>query len=433
MESWIAARLDRLAALEAARGWSRPITFTNWLTDDPLHHPDEPLETEDMVSVDAMHLHATTAWPGGFFASYHAYPYYPDFLSLQADLRAAADPYAAYLRDLRAHHAGQAVMITEFGVPSGLGDAHRGPLGRDQGNHSETAQGAMDAAMLRDIRTEGYAGGIVFEYIDEWFKRTWNTQDIAQPADRRALRRNVLTNEGQFGLVAAEPDRRPKVVLDGHAGEWRHNGSTLLLHRRGAVRELRATSDAGYVYLLVRRRGSAALRIGFDGNVELLLRARSARIRWASSADYLPAVFGVPPASTRWTPVRLILDRPLTVPTTGERRPAQLLDISRLRWGRSPAAGGKDDRVLADGRGSTIELRIPWAMLMFADPSSHRVFVPRGRGIVMRRVSGLRITVAPGGTARPYRWPGWNRVRWHERRKAGWSRVRRAFRAAAAG
>jgi hypothetical protein len=69
MESWLAARLDHLAALEAARGWSRPLTFTNWVTDDPLSHPDEPLPTEDLVSVDAMHLHATAAWPGGFFAS----------------------------------------------------------------------------------------------------------------------------------------------------------------------------------------------------------------------------------------------------------------------------------------------------------------------------------------------------------------------------
>jgi hypothetical protein len=85
MESWLAARLDDLASLEAARGWSRPVTFTNWLTDDPLSHPDEPLPTEDLVSVDAMHLRATPAWPGGFFASYHAYPYYPDFLGLQAD------------------------------------------------------------------------------------------------------------------------------------------------------------------------------------------------------------------------------------------------------------------------------------------------------------------------------------------------------------
>jgi hypothetical protein len=83
-----------------------------------------------MVSVDAMHMRATQKWPGGFFASYHAYPYYPDFLRLQPEYRSAEDPYAKYLADLRKHHRNQAVMITEFGVPTGIGVAHRGPLGR---------------------------------------------------------------------------------------------------------------------------------------------------------------------------------------------------------------------------------------------------------------------------------------------------------------
>ena len=61
MESWLAGRLDHLATLEAQRGWSRPVTFTNWLTTDPMRHPEEPMEKEDMVSVDAMHLRATSA------------------------------------------------------------------------------------------------------------------------------------------------------------------------------------------------------------------------------------------------------------------------------------------------------------------------------------------------------------------------------------
>ncbi len=83
MESWIASMLDHVATLDAQHGWSRPVTFTNWLTADPLEHPDEPLANEDLVAVDATQLKATAAWPGGFFASYHAYPYYPEFLRLQ--------------------------------------------------------------------------------------------------------------------------------------------------------------------------------------------------------------------------------------------------------------------------------------------------------------------------------------------------------------
>ena len=143
MESWIAQHLDSVAELEARRGWSRPITFTNWLTADPLRHPSEPSLQEDLVSVDAMHMRATGRWPGGFFASYHVYPYYPEFLRLEKGYQTyqrpdgKVDPYAGYLHALRAHHKGQAVMVTEFGQPSSIGIAHLGPLGRNQGGHSE--------------------------------------------------------------------------------------------------------------------------------------------------------------------------------------------------------------------------------------------------------------------------------------------------------
>ena len=72
--------------------------------------------------------------------------------------------------------------------------------------------------MLGVIRAGGFAGSVLFEYADEWFKRGWNTQDVALPVDRRQLWHNVLTNETQFGLVASEPGRRPLVTLDGRAG-----------------------------------------------------------------------------------------------------------------------------------------------------------------------------------------------------------------------
>jgi hypothetical protein len=124
-------------------------------------------------------------------------------------------------------------MITEFGVPSSLGVAHFGPLGRDQGNHSEQDSLRMDGDMLRNIKEEGYAGGIVFEWIDEWFKFTWNTVDLELPSDRRQLWRNDLTNEEFFGLVAADPGSKPAVVLDGKDDEWDSNGSEKIAESDG--------------------------------------------------------------------------------------------------------------------------------------------------------------------------------------------------------
>jgi hypothetical protein len=199
MESWLASMLDYTAERDAKRGWSRPLTFTNWPTLDPLKHPEEPLEQEDLVSVDATHIGATDKWPGGFFASYHAYPYYPDFMRFAKSYQdykrprdGKVDPYSGYLHALRKYHGDQAVAITEFGVPSSLGDAHNGPVGRSQGDHSEQEAMRIDADMLRDIKEEGFASGIVFAWIDEWFKFTWNTLDLELPRDRRQLWRNDL-------------------------------------------------------------------------------------------------------------------------------------------------------------------------------------------------------------------------------------------------
>ena len=223
-ERWIAARLDETATALAARGTSAPVALVNWPTADPLQHPDEPLESEDLAGVDANHVLPTAAWPGGSFASYHAYPYYPDFQrhepALQAHTRpdGEVDPFEAYLLALQAHHAsaGLPLMVTETGVPSSLGSAHVGTLGRDQGGHSEAEAMQVDADLLRQLRRIGLAGGLLFAWSDEWFKFTWNTIEHQRPADRRQLWHDPLTNEQHFGLVAQDatgPEQRPQELL----------------------------------------------------------------------------------------------------------------------------------------------------------------------------------------------------------------------------
>jgi hypothetical protein len=109
-EAWLAETLGRITGLEVEYARSMPLTFSDWPTTDPLRHPTEPLGTEDMAGIDANHLEASAAWPGGL--------------------------YAGYLVALRDHHAqaGLPTMILEFGIPSSLGSAHHGSLGSDQGS-----------------------------------------------------------------------------------------------------------------------------------------------------------------------------------------------------------------------------------------------------------------------------------------------------------
>jgi hypothetical protein len=104
------------------------------------------------------------------------------------------------------------------------------------------------------------------------------------------------------------------------------------------------------------------------------------------------------PGSGAWVRPKLMLNRPYTGRARA-KRPTETLDISALRWGTAdPKARAFDDRVTVAGGGKVVELRIPWAMLTLADPSSHKVRVPKADGSVdTLKVGRLGIDLAPAG------------------------------------
>ena len=410
-EIWLSDMLDHTAAEEAARGVTVPLTFTNWPTTDPLKHPEEPLAEEDLVGVDANHIAASPAWPGGFFASYHAYPYYPDFQRYEPGLQSVqyagrSDSYAGYLSALKVHHAGMPVMITEFGVPSSMGLAHSGPLGRDQGDHSEQEQMAIDAQLLRMIHDSGFSGAFVFEWADEWFKFTWNTVAYELPTERRALWVNPWTNEEHFGLLAMDPGVAPATTIDGRGSEWTTNGSQVIYEGAEGLREVRAVKDEGYLYLRLVLDDRAAWKkepvtIGIDiisgGNGGLpglpgkdptadyavvLGPGKTGEVYVAAFNDQFSLVWGkekgyVPfdpaaasPGSGVWYPDRLITNKPLVLPNSGQKLPLEFFDAGQMRYGTTdPTSHDFDCRATWAAR-DCIEVRLPYEAIGFSDPSS---------------------------------------------------------------
>jgi hypothetical protein len=460
-ERWLAARMEELATAEAGRGAAAPIAFVNWPTTDPLTHPDEPLGQEDLVGLDANHVRATGAWPAGTFASYHAYPYYPDFQRHEPGLRTVAyagraDPYAGYLTALRRHHRDLPVLITEFGVPSSLGSAHHGPLGRSQGDHSEQQAMRIDADLLRLIKAQGLAGGFVFGWADEWFKFTWNTIGHQDP-ERRQLWHDPLTNEQHFGLIAMDPAGQPGAVparLVTGDGGW-------------PARQVTATVDEAYLHLRIALGDSppSALTIGLDVLPELTgapapgtgdrradaaftvdVTARTGRAYLRDELDPMPFDYPVPasaraPAPTGWKAFQLIVNRRLTIPSTGEQLPLELQDAGVLRYGGwDPADPSADSRSLWRMDGPDLVVRVPWAMAGFADPSAHRVAVPKARpstatgpaaAELTTQVSpGVTVVVSAAGTDQTtgtVTWPAWQRPYYTERVKQGAEMVRDAL------
>lgn len=437
-ERWIAARMDELAGYEAGSGRCMPIALANWPTADPLRHPEEPLEREDILSVDANNVVPQSDWTAGTFASYHAYPYYPDFQLLQPSYQ-GDDPYRAYLLDLAGHHTNIPTMISEFGVPSSLGSAHRGSLGRDQGEHSERDAMKMNADMLRLFKDAGLAGGLVFQWSDEWFKFTWNTLPRQAPShsERRALWHDALTNEQWFGLLAQDPVRvGPRVVHEATAG----------------LRNVTLDHDAGWVYVTLTWDDAPTghVELGFDivpgaglplpiaggeavndalVTVDLAGESATAYIRGAIDPvllDGLPPESVPQPETNGWSLQRLTLNRPITTPT--QQIPADLLDVGRLvRGSWDPSAGTYDSLATwemgADtaSSGWLLRLRLPWGLLAMADPSSKLALVPEGNrptGVEIDQI-GVSVAAAGGITRFAIRWEAWNKAEATERLKAG--------------
>ncbi len=208
-EVWVTERLDRLIAHERAKyNTNRPVAFSSWATLDPLTHPSEPEGNfEDAASLNLNKVAITNA-PGGFFISYHAYPYYPNFISKDEKYKNVSDdmgpnPYLGYLRELKEHYT-YPLLVAEFGLPTSWGNARYSPTKMNHGGMTEEEQGKYTIRMYHNIYDTKYCGAIMFSWMDEWFKSTWITHPLTSA--RRNLWHNISSPENNYGLIHFVPN-----------------------------------------------------------------------------------------------------------------------------------------------------------------------------------------------------------------------------------
>jgi tetratricopeptide (TPR) repeat protein len=449
LETWLAEQCDYLASFEMDRyNAQRPIAYTNWPTLDPLTHPTETGKVQeielltargekivekskeydnDVVGLDAVKMRGTTAFPAGVFASYHAYPYYPEFLVVDPGYSKARSPegpsnYFGYLRELIAHHGDMPVVISEYGVPSSRGNAHFQPQGWNHGGLSEQEQALADARLTRDIYASGAAGAGLFALIDEWFKKNWIVIDFEYPLERKRLWLNALDAEENYGVIAMRAGRKESsITIDGDTADWR--GRPVLYEARNSqpkisaamrLKSLRVAQDEAYVYLRLDvgridwahahyqigidtyRRDLGDKRLpntgsqvptGLEFVVDLAGPAASQVLVDHPYNPYRPVqIPGSKPNATQY-----VYNRPFrTVANDAGQWDSLVVVTNRRRIGRDgrifPPIGYDRNRLLysrqadnsladwfADTTTGVIEIRLPWAMLQVTDPSSRSV------------------------------------------------------------
>ena len=468
MDWWMAEQCDYLLGYEVDHyNALRPIAYTNWPTLDPLYHvtesngdeerawrikagrpvPAEPHEYEnDAIGLDAMLVRATGRNPAGWFASYHAYPYYPDFLLNDpvydtAQSSEGRSNYFGYLRELKRHHAGVPLVISEYGVPSSRGMAHQQPQGWNHGGHDETDMARIDARLTREIREAGAAGAILFAWIDEWFKKNWIVIDYEIPLENTRQWHNMMDAEQNYGLLAMSAgDEATTPLPGGDPARWQalkqigfDSAAT-----RGAPASLRVGSDESYLYLAVELGGmrglafpwdSLGVRIGLDTWKPELGQTRlpGARVSGDIGFEFLAefhspqdAQLLITPDYNPFSPADVIKDgddfahfarRPVSITRRNDGRFDSLFIITnRARFARDgrfmPASGYNRGRLrfgrfaestLADWfyepEAGMLELRLPWGLLNVTDPSTATIILDatEDAGINTVHAQGFRI------------------------------------------
>lgn len=402
-EVFLAQTGDTLISYET-EGYSAqtPVAFLNWPTTDSLTHTGEPFPEEDAVSVDTEHITSAKQYYAGLFAAVDVYPYYPEFINYQPeyvefiDFKEQSNPYRAYLRDLKKQYS-VPVLIAEFGVPSSRGVAHESAMGYDQGGLTEQQQGEYTAAMAQDIARESFAGSMVFQWQDEWFKQTWNTVSYApEDADKRTP--NVQSAEQDYGIVSYAPGQKESVSYpDGELSEW--EGEPPVFKNDDA--SVYAKADEGYLYLMVQLSVTASpddshlylpITLGGNGSIfageqglifsdpaDFLLELNGkneTRLLADSYNDLFYYMYSVEKNLFERTPeiekknsgvynqIRQFLSNEIVLPLSGKTYEPKAYESGLLKYGNANPESGSYDS-LADfcyGENS-IELRIPWYLL----------------------------------------------------------------------
>lgn len=530
-EVWFARMSDELVEYEIERyGTMRPVTLINWPPLDPMHHVTEatheeerrirarrgepvpepvtgPMDDTDVVALDIRAMRATAEYPAGLFSSFHVYTHWPDFLFHEAEYprihdHLGSNRYYGYLLDLKAHHEGIPLLIAEYGVATSWGIAHAHPDGWHNGGFSERAQARQLVRMTRNILDAGCAGGLVFAWIDEWWKSVsdYVTKPF-QPPERRPFWLNKMDPEQHFGILGyRSPGPIPE--LRGDRGDWEEAQLLAESTSSSPLRRLWAFSDETYLYLRldlenrpeasafdwnattywiglntlpysagVRRLSRSGVGIDVDSGVNFLIELtdpETARIlvahgynpnRWVEN-DWVPGgkrIWRKPDLQVEldeagaFEEIMIEANRP-RYGRDGSVFPPIFLSRSELPEGIADPTDPEYSS-LAAWRASAsegmIELRIPWGLLLFLDPSSRLAFAgtdgetPFGRptpgisvvALALDRDEENRSVVASlpqlrDGRIDPaplFTWNRWNEVSYDLYQKASYQALREIF------
>lgn len=464
-EAAMARVMDEITAYETDKyDAQRPVGFLCDPSCDFLEYEEVyARQLEKHAQTDPEHVTPLPSMEAGRFAAYRLYDFcdsFTEYLSVAqkqsiSPLLAGlptSQPYGGYLELLARYHT-MPVLAAGYGFSSS-----RGAVVLDQAPLTEEKQGERLAEVSRTLEADGWAGGFVSTWQDEWERRSWNTAFAAVPTEH-FLWHDLQTDSQSYGLMAFAPGEEAVCILDGDPSEWKTED--LLLERDGL--RLSARYDAEGLYLLLEGVSrEEPVYLPLDISPEMGSRSCDhPDLAFSRDVDFLLCVDGTDNSrllvQERWDPLRerflyetagddpfldfpeadsgsfvslgMAVQNPLLVDTlTPETRALQRLGVwetGKLTHGNGNSEA-ENYNSLADfcfGTGC-VEIRVPWLLLNVGAPASqlvHRDYYQH-YGVEFKQIRDIWIGAARGGEEdgipmEAFRLKGWKSLEYRERLK----------------
>ncbi|MGN9163779.1 hypothetical protein ACTNDY_00640 [Tissierellaceae bacterium HCP3S3_D8] len=384
--------------------WQHPISFFNNATTDPLNHIYEPILEENLVSINPNKIKLIDYNPGQF-AFYNVYPYYPEFLNLDPkytkyiDHRGKTNSYAGYIHDLVDFHE-LPILIGGFGISSSRGMSQINIHNLNDGLNSEESQGNILAKMYEDLIYEKTLGGIISDWQDEWFEKSWS---------------NIQNPKENMGLLDFHSD---KISIDGSKKDWTKLKSQPIYETGkkddSFIKKVYVEHDERYLYMGIEYRDLKGTPLDtlifldtidnqgnttnpFNENIKTITGTDfiihigengSSRVLVDAYYDPFYYQYGhisklIPQEelftnreSELYNPIRMPISKNIKHHRTGFLIPFMDYETGILTYGNGNPESD-DYNSLADycidKKGKFMELKIPWELMNFVNPSTREI------------------------------------------------------------
>ncbi len=420
-ENMMALLLNTLTEYESVKyGYQHLVSIASEPVTDPFDYEDLiEVQLEKYDKIDGEHILPKETLLSGFFISYKLYDVCPDILDyltqeeqgrlahILADITPKGS-YGGYLELLQGYYS-VPVVVGECGYSSARGltkSIEEEFSGVHTSSHglTEQEQGEALVGLYEACKRAGLSGMVISDWQDNWSKTDWNIYPMTNK-EREPYWHNVQSEAQGCGLLAFEPGEERLVVVDGEPSEW--TGEEPLISNEWG--SLYVRQDEAYLYLLLEwapawkempkriyipmditpNSGSKSgedFGVLFDREADFLLCLEGKdqgqllvqdyydpwRAAWNQRIEHADAyTIDVPQKdSKKFVPIRMVLDNDPVYSADWNLRNAERADTGRLRFGIADETDPEfDSQADFYTLGNCTEVRIPWALLNFQDPS----------------------------------------------------------------